>query len=266
MIATRQARSQRVFTPFYFGGRMVTTMEKKIKREWTCAHFNEIAEAIRSGKSQPQISEQFNVTIWTVHRVSELIGGAPRKYGNQHTGLYLSREEYEAAQQTKRDALNENRKAREATRQSARSNRLRDQAARTYKRAFDLWNKGKQLELHFCKSCGAPIARWNGQPICPECSRNKTKRMSNAKKERRRRAAFTPESWTISLDKLYERDGGMCWICGEPCDYETDRNGDLYPSIDHIVPISKGGKDTWDNIRLAHRICNSLRQNGPPLF
>lgn len=34
-----------------------------------------------------------------------------------------------------------------------------------------------------------------------------------------------------------------------------------YPSIDHVIPISKGGTHTWDNVRLAHHHCNSIKKD-----
>ena len=37
--------------------------------------------------------------------------------------------------------------------------------------------------------------------------------------------------------------------------------GNYYPSIDHVIPLSKGGIDTWNNVRLSHRICNSLKSD-----
>jgi 5-methylcytosine-specific restriction endonuclease McrA len=72
----------------------------------------------------------------------------------------------------------------------------------------------------------------------------------------------------ITLEELYNRSGGICAICGGACDYEDyqlDNNvfiaGNNYPSIDHIKPLSKGGSHTWDNIQLAHRLCNSVKSN-----
>ena len=52
--------------------------------------------------------------------------------------------------------------------------------------------------------------------------------------------------------KIYERDGYRCRKCGR-------RTDDL--EIDHIFPISKGGKSNYDNLQtLCHR-CNSLKSN-----
>jgi 5-methylcytosine-specific restriction endonuclease McrA len=69
---------------------------------------------------------------------------------------------------------------------------------------------------------------------------------------------------SITLKKLYERDGGVCQICGEPCDWndtEWGSHGPTYPSIDHIVPRAKGGEHKWSNVQLAHCICNSRKRD-----
>lgn len=73
---------------------------------------------------------------------------------------------------------------------------------------------------------------------------------------------------TKSLKELYKRDKGICYICGTKCDYEdytyrgnTFIAGNYYPSIDHVIPLNKGGKDEWNNLKLAHRICNSLKRD-----
>lgn len=69
---------------------------------------------------------------------------------------------------------------------------------------------------------------------------------------------------SISLKKLYERDGGICQICGEPCDWndrEWGTNGPTYPSIDHINPRANGGAHQWENVQLAHCMCNSCKRD-----
>ncbi|MDE7163840.1 MAG: HNH endonuclease [Clostridiales bacterium] len=53
---------------------------------------------------------------------------------------------------------------------------------------------------------------------------------------------------------IYERDGYRCCKCGI-----SERYADL--EIDHIIPISKGGKSTYDNLQtLCHR-CNVEKGN-----
>lgn len=48
---------------------------------------------------------------------------------------------------------------------------------------------------------------------------------------------------------IYERDGYRCRKCGI-----SDRYANL--KIDHIIPISRGGKSTYDNLQTLCRKCN----------
>lgn len=50
------------------------------------------------------------------------------------------------------------------------------------------------------------------------------------------------------------RDGLVCGICGHPVPPE-----DVH--VDHIVPVSKGGKSVLDNLRVTHSFCNVSRGN-----
>lgn len=62
---------------------------------------------------------------------------------------------------------------------------------------------------------------------------------------------------------LFERDDWHCQLCLRPVDYLSDPLSNYYPSLDHIVPRSKGGTDSPENLQLAHRICNSVRRDRP---
>lgn len=78
-----------------------------------------------------------------------------------------------------------------------------------------------------------------------------------------------PTDRDITLEKLFKRDCGKCYICGKMCDYSdytkdkygTIIAGKMYPSIDHVIPLSKGGTHTWDNIKLACRGCNTIKRD-----
>lgn len=56
--------------------------------------------------------------------------------------------------------------------------------------------------------------------------------------------------------------GDLCHICGKTMLF-TNRGGFLRATLDHLVPKSKGGKDTEDNLLLAHRLCNERRGDSP---
>lgn len=69
----------------------------------------------------------------------------------------------------------------------------------------------------------------------------------------------------ITLKKLIARDGLRCAICGEMCDPNDHRwtkyGGPLSPTMDHIVPLVKGGGHVWNNVQVAHWICNSAKSD-----
>jgi len=48
---------------------------------------------------------------------------------------------------------------------------------------------------------------------------------------------------------LYHLYQSMCWLCGKPNAAE----------IDHVIPVSQGGSDAMENLRLAHKECNVAR-------
>jgi 5-methylcytosine-specific restriction endonuclease McrA len=65
----------------------------------------------------------------------------------------------------------------------------------------------------------------------------------------------------ISAEVVIVRDG---WICGL-CSCEIDREA-VWPqpqsaSIDHIIPVSRGGSHTYDNVQAAHLVCNLRKGN-----
>lgn len=66
---------------------------------------------------------------------------------------------------------------------------------------------------------------------------------------------------SITLPNVYDAFDGVCQMCGQKLYFDGDSNGDKYPSIDHIKPISKGGSHTWDNVQLLCRGCNVIKSN-----
>lgn len=69
-------------------------------------------------------------------------------------------------------------------------------------------------------------------------------------------AAFVED---VPLHALLERDGWMCGICGKPIPRDAVWPDRQSPSLDHVIPLSKGGEHSWANAQAAHLSCNSRK-------
>lgn len=68
-------------------------------------------------------------------------------------------------------------------------------------------------------------------------------------------------TWIMPQRRLsiYERDEWMCGICGDLVDRDAPPGANMAPSLDHILPRSLGGGHESENLRTAHKVCNSRR-------
>ena len=53
------------------------------------------------------------------------------------------------------------------------------------------------------------------------------------------------------------RDGGRCQYCGRPPDWGRG-------TVDHVIPVSRGGRNVWDNVVLACSGCNRTKGGRTP--
>lgn len=65
--------------------------------------------------------------------------------------------------------------------------------------------------------------------------------------------AYNPE-WAELRQAAIRRDGYICGLCGQSVPPQV-------VDIDHIIPRSKGGPDTLENVRVTHAHCNRSRGN-----
>lgn len=73
---------------------------------------------------------------------------------------------------------------------------------------------------------------------------------------RRARLAGVP-SEPINREAVFARDKFICARCKQFVE-PSQR------SIDHRIPVSKGGSNTYDNVQLMHRVCNSRKRARMP--
>lgn len=158
---------------------------------------------------------------------------------------------------------------RQKERREQTENDARIKAEQRAKKAAELISRQteERLAIHVCKNCGKEysigVTGYNSEQYCSaKCAKRWAMRVKNDR--RIRRLKNRPMDSDITLEKLFARDHGICYLCGKSCDWAdvTDGNaGDQYPSIDHVKPVSKGGSHTWDNIKLAHRVCNLAKRD-----
>lgn len=65
----------------------------------------------------------------------------------------------------------------------------------------------------------------------------------------------------IGLFELAERDGWVCGICAHGVDRAARPRTAGSASMDHIIPLARGGLHTEDNLQLAHYLCNVLKRD-----
>jgi 5-methylcytosine-specific restriction endonuclease McrA len=143
---------------------------------------------------------------------------------------------------------------------------------RFLQRQFKEAKRNKQCEKRIitkkCLQCGNTFTSCSA--LTKYCSVQCARRRHQSQKDLKKRKYILQNGSVdtdITLDKLYKRDNGVCHICGIKCnkkDYRVDGNatfivGSAYPTIDHVYPISKGGTHTWNNIKLAHHSCNTIK-------
>jgi len=122
-----------------------------------------------------------------------------------------------------------------------------------------------------CNSCREAMRlHWKNQRLIRNKEINDLRkawreRTPNARRDRMHRAKAAGGVLGYYSDedvvKLYGTD---CHICNEPIDFTAPRQcGKLGWErgyhVDHVIPLSKGGADSIENVRPAHGQCNIIK-------
>lgn len=139
-------------------------------------------------------------------------------------------------------------------------------------------------QKYCCKTCSNRSAHGKGKykefnRICVVCgkefkgNRSEAKTCSNKcnhayctatrKKRYKRLQQLGHYDYSITLEAVYEKFDGKCNLCSKQLSFESNPLSNEYPSIDHMIPLSKGGYHEWDNVQLLCRRCNFKKGNNP---
>lgn len=71
-----------------------------------------------------------------------------------------------------------------------------------------------------------------------------------------RRALSKQSGEVFKAEDVFARDEYQCGICGLPTDRTKGWPHPDAPTVDHIIPVSKGGTHTMANVQCSHWSCN----------
>lgn len=125
------------------------------------------------------------------------------------------------------------------------------------------WFRDDQSRFCSTEGCGRPC---RAKGLCSGCY-NKGRRAvgldaqpwndrrRDAYHRRRALQAGASTGRPVILADIRQRDASRCHLCGKRVG-EKAWPHPMSPSLDHVVPLSKGGAHDPDNVKLAHLRCN----------
>lgn len=111
-------------------------------------------------------------------------------------------------------------------------------------------------ETRECSECGGAYTpnHGNRRIFCSRrCAKKHGKR--NRRHAKRARSSGHPIYWSL----VWRQAGGKCALCGQRVERDTNPSNPRGATVDHIVPLSRGGEHAPWNVQLAHRSCNSAK-------
>lgn len=145
--------------------------------------------------------------------------------------------------------------------------RLEVQKVETKERARNatqaLYPDGKRTAP--CGWCGEPrtfdIRKSVVNAYHPKCTKEARSARYRIKTVKRQKVS---KPHRISHERVIEEYGSNCFICGAAIDLDLPRTHRYGLTVDHLMPISKGGTDELGNLRPAHWICNIKKSDKLP--
>lgn len=104
-----------------------------------------------------------------------------------------------------------------------------------------------------CDYCGVVYRPKRSDSInCPRCSSY----LSTTRRRARFLGAYVED---VTIRQLVDRDGAQCQLCEQTIDMTLCWPNPMSVSVDHVVPLSKGGQHSRANTQLAHLVCNQSK-------
>lgn len=109
---------------------------------------------------------------------------------------------------------------------------------------FEVYEQSQLNKLKFCSI---------------KCGDRFTKRLGRHRRRCRKSQTIVER---FNDKEVFMRDGWRCKICGGKVKKNDKVPHPMAATLDHIVPLNKGGTHEKRNVQLAHFICNSMKSDG----
>jgi 5-methylcytosine-specific restriction endonuclease McrA len=124
-------------------------------------------------------------------------------------------------------------------------------------------NPRPEMFVYDCDWCHAKIERpmplGGHKRYHQECAKQAQAARYRAKNTVRQSKTAKPSR--VVIEHLVAAYGAVCYLCSEPVDLDIPRTSRMGATVDHIVPLAKGGSDEFENLQLAHWICNNRKSD-----
>ena len=134
----------------------------------------------------------------------------------------------------------QNRERAHATAKEYRKNNRQKEAARQRR-----WRRSPHGSIAYKEA----VRKWT--LANPEAAGERRLRRAKAEAE----GNATPEL----IQAKWEASNGTCCLCGGAIDIDLESPAPMSLTLEHLTPISRGGKHDLDNLGFSHRACNTSK-------
>lgn len=131
-----------------------------------------------------------------------------------------------------------------------------------------IYGVGYCVPIHCkCRRCGNLFRNTGKRRTCDSCI-VRLKREGKSRTNHRRRIRKTMNDYaeqgkvdTFEREGVIRSDQWICYLCGRKTSMESGSRDGSYPTVDHVVPIARGGSNDRSNLRCACMRCNSKKSD-----
>lgn len=97
-----------------------------------------------------------------------------------------------------------------------------------------------------------------GKKYMPRWKKENPEKCRRSKQSYKARRRVAGDITVLAIQNVYEQNikhfGTLtCYLCLKPIEFGQD-------SLDHVIPLAKGGTNSIENLQIAHKVCNSRKR------